>query len=189
MADWQRQGYSAGLDGEHDVTTAYNKRAEVCAKHGQIVDKQEFELGHAEGIERFCEIPNAVNLGERGAHNVIRDQTCPEQDYIGFQSAFNAGYRLYQLRGEASQAQQEFDRLQSRQFRYYRNIDQLQKQLSSADASNQQKQNAAVQIRRIRRDLYSLRSSMRYYRNQAISRKQAADSYASLLDLEYGEDR
>ena len=188
-SDWQRIGYKVGAEGNRDTVEAFTRRAEICARYGKQADLHAFELGHAEGIDRYCDIPNAVKLGERGVIRAINDQVCPDQQYIGFESAFYAGYRLYQLRREADEMGREIDQLSQQEYRYQRAGEDLRRQILSGELNEEQMRRARYRRQQLYRDIGSIRTSINYHQDQLRQAVEAADTYEDLLDIEYGDYR
>jgi hypothetical protein len=186
-ADWYRVGYEVGFDGNRELVEAYDKRVDICSEYGVQAQFAEFEAGHMEGIEKYCEPGNAVRVGARGDSNPITNNVCPEYDYPGFDAAYNAGYKLYQLRLQESQAQNEIEQLENQIYRNSRQINNLRRTLNSDQATEQQQREAQRRIRYLYRDSRSLDYDIDRYRREYRRLKEAADTYANYLELEYGE--
>lgn len=183
-ADWERVGYDVGMDGETDRVAAYNKRSELCSKHGIDADASAFEAGYEEGIIAYCEVENAVKLGVKAKSSAL--SFCSEYENPGFTAAYDSGYRLYELRRQETQARTELQRLENREQRDRRLIGDLRRTANSEDSTEEQRRDAAQRIRNIRRNVHDLRYSIDYLRERYFQAKEAADVYEELLELEYG---
>lgn len=186
-ADWYQVGYDVGFDGERDLVAAYNKRVDICSEYGVSADFNQYEAGHAEGIEKFCEPNNAVKVGARGDNGAINNNVCPEYDYPGFGAAYNAGYKLHDLRRQATQARYELERMENQLHRNSRQLNTLRRTLNSEQATEQQQREAQRRIRYLYRDSRDLDYQIERYRRQYYKMEEAAEAYQEYLELEYGE--
>lgn len=188
-ANWQKEGFKVGFAGKRDSVSEYIKRANICAKHGLGADLVAFEAGHERGIEKYCDIPNAVKLGERGVRRAINDQVCPEEEYPGFSSAFLAGYKLYDLRQQVAHIQYEIHRLQDRNYSHQRKRNSLKQRILSGNLSERSLRLAKRERRLLRREMSLNNSDIYSYQQQLYEHQRAVDTYQDLLDIEYGQDR
>jgi hypothetical protein len=186
---WERIGHKVGMNGERDRQTAFVKRADICAKYQQGADQQAFDRGHEAGIEQYCDIPSAVDLGARGVSPSNSIDTCPEYDYPGFASAYRAGRKLYELNRRVELAQAEMDRLESNAYEYQRERSELRREVRSGDLSDDQVRYAKRRSRQLARDIRSIEDDAYYERDRVLEYQRAADNYARLLDVEYGDGR
>ena len=155
-ADWQTVSFAVGFDGERDITSAYNRRADICAKHGKAANGPAFKAGHAQGIEQFCEIDNALVLGITGRLSSIKNQSCPERDCPGFPNAFDDGYQLHELNQQVYHAEHELDRLQNSVYRKLSRRANLMRQINSGELTGQEVFQAKYRRKQLRREIYSL---------------------------------
>ncbi|MEM7358316.1 MAG: DUF2799 domain-containing protein [Pseudomonadota bacterium] len=188
-ANWQKEGFEVGFAGKRDSVREYIKRANICAKHGLGADLVAFEAGHERGIEKYCDIPNAVKLGERGVRRAINEQICPEDDYPGFSSAFLAGYKLYDLRRQVSDIQYQIHLLQDRNYDYQRKRNNLKQRILAGNLTERSLRLAKRERRLLRREMNLINSDIFSYEQQLHEHQRAVDTYRDLLDIEYGEDR
>ena len=186
-ADWQQVGRDVGFDGELDSSSAFNKRATICAKYGTAADQIAFQAGYEQGIDNYCEVSNAVILGTRGVRKALSGQVCPEPEYPGFTSAFNAGYKLFVLQNQVNQMRYEIDRLLDEQYRYQRRRQELRYQIQSGDLSDRERRNAEFNRRQIRRDIRHVNALIYRYQAQLVEHQTAVDTYSELLELEYSD--
>lgn len=186
---WQRIGHKVGSSGDRDKYAAFTKRANICAKYDRVADQVAFDRGHEEGIEQYCDIPSAVELGTKGVSPTNSVDTCPEYDYPGFASAYRAGRKLHELNRRVQQAQIEMDRLENDAYQYQRERSQLSNDVRSGELSDQQVKYAQRRSRQLRSDISSIRNSVYYHRDRILGYQREADNYARLLEVEYGDGR
>jgi hypothetical protein len=185
--NWHRQGYKVGLEGDTDVQSAFSKRAELCVKHGEVADFNAFEEGHEQGIEAYCDVPNAVKLGARGASNVADDEVCPVVDYPAFKQAYAAGHKLYRLNRRVLEAQQELDSLNNAVYRNNQRSRSLASIARNSDLSDSELRRAQRQSRYLRRENSSIHDRIYQYQKILRQRERAAERYRELLEIEYGD--
>lgn len=181
-ANWYQQGFAVGEDGELAKSKAFDKRVKACAKFDALADQAEFERGYADGVLEYCRIKNAVKLGTRGSSTALA--VCPEQDNPGFASAYQAGFTLNRLRQAENQARLELERLENREQYTRQRIGEINRSINN-DSSDAQKQEARRRIRHLNRDVGSLRYNREALRQRYYKAKEAAETYAELLELEY----
>lgn len=186
-ADWRDVGYDVGFTGEREIATAYNRRAEACAKHGAKASWPAFKIGHAAGIEQYCQVDNALLLGLRGHSRAIRENTCPERNYPGFSRAFADGYRLYELNDQVYSGEHELARLEDQIHRLRHKRAELKQLIKSGELSNDEVYRADHERKILRREILSLQSEV-YACRARLHRYQAhASAYAQKIELEYGQ--
>ena len=183
-ANWHRIGYDIAMEGETDKVGQFNKRAKLCAKHGVTADLEDYEAGYAEGMLAFCEVDNAVKMGVRGKGSAL--QLCPEEENPGFIAAFDAGYRLHELRREEFRTKAELDRIEGAEYRIRRRINDVRRSLDDSSGEEQRRE-AQRRVRYLRRDLHNLRYDADAWRQRYYRAKEAADTYQQYLELEYEE--
>ncbi len=183
-ANWYRVGKDVGLDGDLDRVTAFNKRADICSKYDVVADLSAFEQGHADGLIEYCEVHNAVKHGVRGAQKAL--SICSEEDNPGFVAAYDAGYKLYQLRRQETQARYELERLENEEYRTQQRIRNVRSSIDS-DSTEEQRRAAQRRIRSLSRNVSNIRYNIDNLRQRYYRAKQAADAYAEFLELEFEE--
>lgn len=188
VANWQGIGFEVGYKGDLNPDQAFNERSEICGKHGFEADYAAYNIGYQQGVEAYCEVPNAVKLGARGVSHMTVSQLCPEFDNPGFSSAYRAGLKLNELRRRANVERQNLDRLQSYYSSNRQRINQLYQRLQNSEVSDQVRSQINRQIRSLRYDNHRLETSMDRARHIYRQRENAARNYAAMLKREYGED-
>lgn len=142
MSDWQSVGYEDGARGyTADRIGNYRK---ACAKHGVAPDLQAYQEGRKAGLAEFCDPQNGYNLGARGGSY---SGVCPERFEEDFTVAYQAGYRLYELKSDV--------RNSNNQIRIKRNqLDALKKdmrdkvaQMASSETSSEERLALLVETR------------------------------------------
>lgn len=182
-ADWYQQGYEVGSAGDPEISKAFNKREKRCEKYGAAADWVAFEDGYSEGIDRYCDVSNAVALGTRGIARSI--EACPESEYFGFYRAFNAGYKLFQLNEQVREANYQLDRIQSSIYNAQREAQSIRVRLNSGDLTEDERKFAAERYRRLRRQINYLSYDSRKFETRLYDSRRAADKYRRYLETEF----
>lgn len=189
VANWQGIGFEVGYQGDLNPNEAFNKRSQICNKHGYEADYSAYSEGYQQGVEAYCEVPNAVKLGAKGVPEFNVSQLCPEFDNPGFSSAYRAGLKLNELQRRANVVRQDLDRLQSNQSYNSQRISNLYQTLRKLESSDQSR---ARQIRRqiqsLRYDNDRLQRDIEYARRAYRQRQSAVRNYVEILKREYGEE-
>ncbi|MFK8032423.1 MAG: DUF2799 domain-containing protein [Gammaproteobacteria bacterium] len=134
-ADWRTVGFEDGQNGSPGRLGDYRKD---CAKAGIAPDLDEYELGRAEGVRRYCTPAKGYDVGKSGGSHY---GVCPSDLEVAFSEAFKDGRILYRLTAEVNQ-------IESRISDVYRDIDydeeeirELERQLveEPGDRANRQR--------------------------------------------------
>jgi hypothetical protein len=166
-ADWQ----GVGSDGQSDISKAFNARADACAKHGSRANWPEFKSGHAEGIEQFCQIDNALLLGVKGKSRTLDNQVCPERTYPGFAKALVDGYKLHELNAYVYDGEQELSQLESVVYSYRHKRSKLKHQIKSGELSDQDVHWADNTRKQLRRDIIAIDSDIYVVRERLAQQR------------------
>jgi hypothetical protein len=185
-ANWQNVGYDVGFRGQRDISNAFNARANACAKHGSRANWPEFKSGHAEGIDQFCQIDNALLLGIKGRNRALDDHVCPERIYPEFAKTFVDGYKLYELNSYVYSSEEELSRLENLVYRYRKKRSNLKRQIKSGELGVQEEQRADFTRKQLRRDIIAINTELYACRERLARDRAHAQSYAEFLELEYG---
>lgn len=89
-ANWYQIGYEDGADGYPD--TRIKDHREACAEHGVSPNFNDYQVGHGEGVIKFCTPSNGFYRGKRGYS--YRD-VCPADLEGDFLKAYNAGKEIH----------------------------------------------------------------------------------------------
>lgn len=108
-ADWQAIGLTDGTAGQ--TLAKADRRANDCAKHGVVMDRNAYDAGRDEGLSRFCVEGNAYQLGERGqSYNGV----CTNHNEAGFLLAYQKGRELHAFTSAASSARSQLASAEAR---------------------------------------------------------------------------
>jgi len=115
VGDWQAIGYNDGVAGYHSDRLASHTKA--CAKASVAPDYQAWERGRKLGLQQYCTINNAYNIGRRGRH---LNNVCPITMANTLQVANQKGLDYYALDSQLDKDnrlldtyQSEFDKLEN----------------------------------------------------------------------------
>ncbi len=62
--DWHQSGYDSGFSGAS--STAFESDRSTCASVGITADREGWMRGHRRGVQEYCTIDNAYEIGKRG---------------------------------------------------------------------------------------------------------------------------
>lgn len=98
-SDWQSIGFEDGSRGY--LADRIGSHRKACAKYGVTPDLQEYQIGHEQGLDNFCQPSRGFSLGVNGgSYNGV----CAAHQEADFVDAYNSGYHLYNLRSRVSVA-------------------------------------------------------------------------------------
>lgn len=92
IGNWQTIGYNDGVAGHYPDRLA--SHAKACAKVGTAPDYQAWERGRQLGLQQYCTVNNAYNIGKRG--NDL-NSVCPAALTHALQQANQQGKKYYHL--------------------------------------------------------------------------------------------
>ncbi|OQW54430.1 MAG: hypothetical protein A4S09_06005 [Proteobacteria bacterium SG_bin7] len=109
QGDW----YNIGLrDGQHGYTpNRISEHAKACAEYGSRPDNAVYSKGHTEGLKTYCTPENGYQVGLQGQ---IYHQVCPANLSGAFQKKYRLGYRIYELKREINQIDNNLQNLYSK---------------------------------------------------------------------------
>ena len=108
-ADWQTIGLTDGAQGQ--TLAKADRRANDCAKHGVVMDRNAYDAGRDQGLSQYCVEGNGYQLGERGeSYNGV----CVNHDEAGFLAAYEKGRELYAFTTAASNASSQLAAAEAR---------------------------------------------------------------------------
>jgi hypothetical protein len=93
VTDWRTVGYEDGARGVSQAHIASFRKS--CSKHGVAPDLDAYRVGHAEGVEVFCQPGNGFNVGASGRNY---QGVCPGHLEDEFLRSYEAGRELHRLR-------------------------------------------------------------------------------------------
>lgn len=112
LSDWSAIGYEDGSRGY--TTDRFGQHRKACAKHGYAADFGAYQRGRTRGLEEFCQPGHAFTFGVNGGRY---NGVCAAELEAGFIEAYQAGYQLYAMRSDVSNANAAIDARQ-RELRY-----------------------------------------------------------------------
>jgi hypothetical protein len=89
--DWFGVGLKDGREGE-DASRFINHQ-DACRQYNVIPDKQQYLAGREQGLQQYCQLDNAIELGLRG---VRYQSVCPSDLDKSFRYYNNTAYQVYQ---------------------------------------------------------------------------------------------
>ncbi len=107
-ADWKIIGLEDGASG-HPLSYIGNHRR-ACAEYGIKPDLALYELGHANGLKRFCTADNGFSQGRAGrSYNNV----CPAALRGQFLAGYDTGRELHALSSDIERMQEDVRTMQS----------------------------------------------------------------------------
>ena len=108
-ADWQTIGLADGSQGQ--TLAKAERRANDCAKHGVVMDRNAYDGGRDQGLSQYCVEGTAYQLGERGkSYNGV----CVNHDESAFLAAYEKGRELHAFTSAAGNASSQLASAESR---------------------------------------------------------------------------
>ena len=115
IGDWQAIGYNDGVAGYHSDRLASHTKA--CAKASVAPDYQAWARGRQLGLQQYCTVNNAYNVGRRGNR---LNNVCPITSATALRQANQSGLNYYTLDSQVAkdkqlliEYQREFKQLES----------------------------------------------------------------------------
>ena len=114
IGDWQAIGYNDGVAGYHSDRLASHTKA--CAKASVAPDYQAWARGRQLGLQQYCTVNNAYNVGRRGNR---LNNVCPIASATALRQANQSGLNYYTLDSQVAkdkqlliEYQREFEQLE-----------------------------------------------------------------------------
>ena len=162
VGDWQAIGYNDGVAGYHSDRLASHTKA--CAKASVAPDYQAWERGRKLGLQQYCTINNAYNIGRRGRQ---LNNVCPITMANTLQSANQKGLDYYTLDSQLDKDsrlldtyQSEFDKLENGEMLDFSNEKEARARLLSL---SDEIRDTKRRIRITQQQLDSLNQSSNFY--------------------------
>ncbi len=162
VGDWQAIGYNDGVAGYHSDRLASHTKA--CAKASVAPDYQAWERGRKLGLQQYCTINNAYNIGRRGSQ---LNNVCPITMANTLQTANQKGLDYYALNSQLDKDnrlldtyQSEFDKLESGEMLDFANEKEARARLLSL---SDEIRDTKRRIRTTQQQLDSLNRSSSFY--------------------------
>ncbi len=106
-ADWQSYGYQDGATGKE--TTNFQRYSRSCGDYGIETDFQAYLVGHKQGLTVFCSEAKGEEYGAKGYRYA---GICKGNDEAAFMRGYQAGQKVYHLKGQIRQESNELSRLE-----------------------------------------------------------------------------
>jgi len=152
--DWFEIGSSDGQAGQPLSRLEQHQRA--CGEYGLAVDQQQYVSGHAQGLEEYCQLDNAIRSGLEGNRY---QGVCPPALDTAFERANRTAYQVYRLRKDLDQVEDQ--------------LRQQERRLREHDLSDDHRHRIRADIRdldrqrgRLRNDLYGSEQELDHLRHQ-----------------------
>jgi hypothetical protein len=145
--DWSGRGFSDGAAGY--AQSRLGEHAEACSKHGITPDDNAYRAGWAQGVVRYCTLPNGFAQGRSGA---AYNGVCPrdlEQDFL---PAYQDGQLVYAAEQAISNARSTVDSLGARLEELDDKIVAKQAELRQDGLTDEQRDQIRNRIQEIRRE-------------------------------------
>ena len=162
IGDWQAIGYNDGVAGYHSDRLASHTKA--CAKASVAPDYQAWERGRKLGLQQYCTINNAYNIGRRGRQ---LNNVCPIAMANTLQAANQKGLDYYALDSQLDKDnhlldtyQSEFDKLENGEMLDFSNEKEARARLLSL---SDEIRDAKRRIQKTQQQLDSLNQSSNFY--------------------------
>jgi hypothetical protein len=91
-ADWQMIGLEDGAKGQSLSYIGNHRKA--CAEYNISPDLEKYQLGHQQGLQKYCTYAKGFNLGSRGSNY---NGVCPPELEENFQIGHQRGREIYAL--------------------------------------------------------------------------------------------
>lgn len=145
--DWSGRGFSDGAAGY--AQSRLGEHAEACSKHGIAPDDDAYRAGWAQGVLRYCTLPNGFAQGRSGsAYNGV----CPAGLEADFLPAYQDGQVVYTAEQALSNARSSVDSLGGRLEELDDKIDAKQRELRAEGLTDEQRDQIRTRIQEIRRE-------------------------------------
>ena len=162
IGDWQAIGYNDGVAGYHSDRLASHTKA--CAKASVAPDYQAWERGRKLGLQQYCTINNAYNIGRRARQ---LNNVCPIAMANTLQVANQKGLDYYALDSQLDKDnrlldtyQTEFDKLENGEMLDFSNEKEARARLLSL---SDEIRDTKRRIRTTQQQLDSLNRSSSFY--------------------------
>lgn len=89
--DWFGVGIKDGRAGEE--ASRFIRHQDACRQYAVIPDKQQYLAGRDQGLQQYCQLDNAIELGLRGERY---QSVCPAESDKNFRYYHQTAYQVYQ---------------------------------------------------------------------------------------------
>ena len=147
VGDWSGKGFTDGAAGY--AQSRLGEHAEACTKHGIAPDDAAYRQGWAQGVLRYCTLPNGFVQGRTGASYA---GVCPRDLEGEFLPAYQDGQLVHAAEQAVSSARGEVDSLGRRLAELDDKIVAKQREARADDLTDEQREQIRNRIQEIRRE-------------------------------------
>lgn len=145
--NWSGRGFSDGAAGY--AQSRLGEHAEACSKHGIAPDDNAYRAGWAQGVLRYCTLPNGFSQGRSGA---TYNNVCPAHLEADFLPAYRDGQIVYAAEQAVSSARSSVDGLGGRLAELDDKIVAKQREMRAEGLTDEQRDQIRNRIQEIRRE-------------------------------------
>ncbi|WP_420470819.1 DUF2799 domain-containing protein [Brevundimonas sp. FT23042] len=145
--DWGGRGFSDGAAGY--AQSRLGEHAEACSKHGITPDDSAYRAGWAQGVLRYCTLPNGFAQGRSGA---AYNGVCPRDLERDFLPAYQDGQVVYAAEQAVSTARSSINSHGARLEELDDKITAKQRELRQDGLTDEQRNQIRNRIQEIRRE-------------------------------------
>ena len=145
--DWTGRGFSDGAAGY--AQSRLGEHAEACTRHGVVPDDAAYRAGWAQGVLRYCTLPNGFVQGRTGASYA---GVCPRDLEADFLPAYQDGQLVHVAEQAIASARSSVDSLGSRLAELDDKIVAKQRELRADGLTDEQRDQIRNRIQEIRRE-------------------------------------
>lgn len=160
-ADWREIGYADGSQGARTSRLAEHRKA--CAKFGVRVGLDDYNIGHAEGVRRFCHGSSGFANGRQG---YVYQGICPADLESEFLAGYDEGKEVHRL-------EQQVNQLRGRISSHKSRLKKLKKRIKSREDKMLAEDVTASDRRSLYRDIEDLKEQLHHsdYDSEDAERK------------------
>lgn len=179
--DWSGRGFSDGAAGY--AQSRLGEHAEACSKHGVAPDDDAYRAGWAQGVLRYCTLPNGFAQGRSGAsYNGV----CPAGLEADFLPAYQDGQVVYAAEQAVSTARSSIDSYGGRLAELDDKIEAKQRELRAEGLTDQERDQIRNRIQEIRREREDTQRDWRRAQRELDDAEQNARDIRYRFQRQYG---
>lgn len=145
--DWTGRGFADGAAGY--AQSRLGEHAEACSKHDITPDDNAYRAGWAQGVLRYCTLPNGFAQGRSGA---AYNGVCPANLEDDFLPAYRDGQVVYAAEQAVSNARGSVDSLGGRLEELDDKLAAKQRELRAEGLTDEQRDQIRNRIQEVRRE-------------------------------------
>jgi hypothetical protein len=179
--DWSGRGFSDGAAGY--AQSRLGEHAEACSKHGIAPDDDAYRAGWAQGVLRYCTLPNGFAQGRSGA---AYNGVCPAGLEADFLPAYQDGQVVYAAEQAVSTARSSIDSFGGRLEELDEKIEAKQRELRAEGLTDQERDQIRNRIQEIRREREDTQRDWRRAQRELDDAEQNARDIRYRFQRQYG---